>query len=114
MAIVNITTYNDADFGRTFIWKTYAGVPIDLSGGAMEMMLRKHASDQAAVLRLATDTGEIVFDDPYAGKFTVRIAQAELERLGVGEFEHSNIFSKAGAKTRVWSGAFTNNAGATR
>ena len=48
MAIVNITVQNDADFYRTFIWQTIAGAPIDLTGGAMEMMLRRHATDKAA------------------------------------------------------------------
>jgi len=114
MAIVNITTYNDADFYRTFIWQTASEIPIDLTGGTMEMMLRKHAEDQVAVIRLGTDTGEIVFDDPVVGRFSLRVLQLVLERLGVGEFEHSNIFSKDGAKTRVWSGSFTNKAGPTR
>jgi len=81
MAVVNITTYNDADFYRTFIWQTLAGVPIDLTGGTMEMMLRKRAEDQVAVMRLGSDTGEIAFIEPTNGKFTVRISQYELERL---------------------------------
>ncbi len=81
MTIVNITTQNDADFYRTFIWQTVAGPPIDLTGGVMEMMLRRHAPDQAAVLRLGSDTGEIVFTNAIAGQFTVRITQDALEHL---------------------------------
>jgi hypothetical protein len=114
MAVVNITTYNDADFYRTFIWQTIALSPIDLTGGAMEMMLRRHAEDATAVMRLATDTGEIVFTDAPNGEFTVRVAQIELERLGLGDFDQSNIFTRNGSKIRIWSGTFTNNAGATR
>jgi hypothetical protein len=114
MAIVNIIAQNDADFYRTFIWQTIEGAPIDLTGGTLEMMLRRHAPDQAAVLRLATDTGEITFTDAVNGQFTVRIAQVELERLGLGDYDQSNIFSRNGLKVRVWSGTFTNNAGATR
>jgi len=114
MAIVNITTYNDADFYRTFIWQTIAGVPIDLTGGVMEMMLRRHAQEEVAVMRLGSDTGEIVFTNPTAGQFTVRIKQLELERLVLGEFAQSNIFTRNGYKVRVWSGLFTNNAGPTR
>src|SRR4051812_44461275 len=80
MAIVNITTENDADFNRTFVWQTAALVPINMTGMALEMMLRRHAEDAAAELRLATDTGEIVFVDAVNGKFAVRINQAVLER----------------------------------
>jgi len=114
MAIVNITAYNDADFNRTFIWKTVSGAAINLTGGTMEMMLRKRAEDQVALLRLATDTGEITILDAGAGRFALRIAQYELERLDLGEFDQSNIFSKDGAKTRIWSGTFINKAGPTR
>jgi hypothetical protein len=114
MAVVNITTQNDADFYRTFAWQTVAGVPINMTGMALEMMLRRHAEDQAAVLRLATDSGEIVLVNPTSGIFTVRISQDVLERLGLGDFDQSNIATRNGQKVRVWSGTLTNNAGATR
>lgn len=114
MSIVNITVYNDADFYRTFGWQTLVGNPIDLTGGVMEMMLRRHASDEAAVLRLGSDSGEIVFTDPVNGVFTVRIAQDKLVRLGIGDFDQSNIFTRNAYKVRVWSGMLTNNAGPTR
>jgi hypothetical protein len=114
MSIVNITTQNDADFYRTFIWQTISGSPIDLTGGSMEMMLRRRAADSVAVMRLATDTKEIVFTDPAKGTFTVRISQYNLERLGLGEFDQSNIFSRSTFKIRIWTGLLTNNAGPTR
>jgi hypothetical protein len=114
VAVVNITTQNDADFYRTFAWQTIQGAPINLGGMLMEMMLRRHASDVASVLRLGSDTGEIVFLDMGAGKFSVRIPQATLERLGLGDFDHSCIVTRNGYKVRVWSGLLTNNAGATR
>jgi hypothetical protein len=114
MAVVNITTYNDADFYRTFVWQTIDLAPIDLTGGRMEMMLRRHAPDQVALLRLGSDTGEIVFTNAAQGQFTVRISQETLERLGLGDFVQSNIFNRGGFRVRVWSGTLTNNAGATR
>ena len=114
MAIVNITVENDADFYRTFVWQTVDGAPIDMTGMSLEMMLRRHASDETAVLRLATDTGEIVLIDPVNGEFTLRIAQDTLVRLGLGDFDQSNIATRNGFKVRIWSGALTNNAGATR
>jgi hypothetical protein len=114
MSIVNITVYNDADFYRTFVWQTVAGAAIDLTGGVMEMMLRRHAKDEAAVLRLGSDTGEIVFVSAASGQFTVRISQDALVHLGLGDFDQSNIFNRNGYKVRVWTGLLTNNAGPTR
>lgn len=114
MAIVNITTQNDADFYRTFLWQTIAGSPIDMTGMALEMMLRRHAADEAAVLRLGTDTGEMVLINPVGGQFTVRITQGALVHLGLGDFDQSNIATRSGLKIRIWSGLLTNNAGATR
>jgi hypothetical protein len=85
-----------------------------MTGMTLEMMLRRRAEDQIAVLRLATDTGEITLIDPINGRFAVRISQDELERLGLGDFDQSCIATYGTAKMRVWSGTLTNNAGATR
>jgi hypothetical protein len=114
MAIVNIKVANDADFFRAFQYTTLDGTPIDLTGASMVMMLRRHASDQAALLKLSTDTGEINLIDPANGKFTILIRQASLERLGAGEYEHSNVVTQSGYKTNVWTGTFTNSPGAAR
>lgn len=114
MAIVNITTQNDADFYRTFSWQTIDGAAIDMTGGTMEMMLRRHAEDATAVLRLATDTGELKIINAVAGQFTLLITQDTLEHLGLGDFDHSNIFSRSGSKVRVWTGTLSNNPGPTR
>lgn len=115
MTIVNITTENDADFYRVFQYVVVeGGDPIDITGATMEMMLRRHKEDVAAVLRLATDTGEIVVVDAENGKFTVMITQDTLHRLGLGDFDHSNIMTINGIKLRMWSGLLTNIAGPTR
>lgn len=114
MTTVNITVTNDADFYRTFQYITVAGEPIDITGGEMEMMLRRRATDNVAVLRLGTDTGEIVLTDPFNGMFTIKITQDVLERLGLGDFDQSNILTRNGNKVRIWTGLLTNNAGPTR
>ena len=114
MTTVNITVDNDADFYRVFQYQMMSGTPIDISGTSMVMMLRRHAKDEAAQLRIGTDTGEIVLIDPTNGKFSVRIAQETLERLGLGDFDHSNVMTQAGLKISIWSGKFTNNPGASR
>lgn len=115
MATVNITVTNDADFHRTFQYMMQvSGLPIDLTGASLEMMLRRHAEDVEAVLRLGTDTGEIMLTDPVNGVFTILIRQDTLERLGLGSFDHSNIMTRGGSKTKIWDGTLINNAGPTR
>lgn len=114
MATVNITVENDADFYRMFQYVMSSGPAIDMTGASLEMMLRRHAEDVEALLRLATDTGEIVLTDPVNGYFTVMIRQDALERLGLGSFDHSNIMTLGGLKTKLWSGTLINNAGPTR
>lgn len=115
MAIVNITVENDADFYRTFQYvMASAGTAIDMTGASLEMMLRRHAQDAEALLRLATDTGEIVLIDPVNGLFTLLIRQDVLVRLGLGSYDHSNIMTQGGFKTKIWSGTLINNAGPTR
>ncbi|MEY9638717.1 hypothetical protein ABIF66_006971 [Bradyrhizobium japonicum] len=114
MTVVNITVDNDADFYRVFQYQTISGQPIDLTGATMWMMLRRHAKDEAAVLRLGTDTGEILLVDAVGGLFSVRIMQATLQRLGLGDFDQSMIASIAEYKRSIWSGTFTNNPGPSR
>ena len=114
MTIVNITVENDADFYRVFQYKTISGVPIDITGATFLMMLRRHASDAAAVLRLSTETGEIVVTDAINGMFSIFISQSRLETLATGDFDHSNVMTSLGVKRGIWTGTFTNNPGASR
>lgn len=114
MTIVNITVENDADFYRVFKYQTISGVPINITGASMVMMLRRHAADDTAMMRLGTDTGEIVITDAANGLFSIRIAQADLEKLGLGEYAHSNIMTSGGFKRSLWTGTFTNNPGPSR
>lgn len=114
MAIVNITVENDADFYHAFQYQTVSGAPIDITGTSMVMMLRRHAADATVAMRLGTDTGEIVYTDAVNGFFSVRIAQIDLERLALGDYDHSNVMTSAGFKRGIWTGTFTNNPGAAR
>jgi hypothetical protein len=115
MAICNIIVENDADFYRVFQYQTVSGVPIDITGKSLWMMLRRRAEDDVADMRLGTDTGEIVLTDPVNGMFSIRIAQIQLERLGLGDWDHSLIMTdESGYKLSIWTGSFTNNAGPSR
>jgi hypothetical protein len=115
MAIVNITVENDADFYRLFQYVAVdSGSPINITGASLEMMLRRHAADETAVLRLATDSGDFMLTDPVNGFFTLRINQPVLQGLGLGSFDHSNIMTLGALKTRIWGGVFIVNPGPTR
>jgi hypothetical protein len=114
MAICNITVENDADFYQVFYYKTLSGMPINMTGWTLLIMLRKHAADVEAQLRLGTDTGEIVLIDPPNGAFTVRIAQDHLLHMSLGDFDHSLIGTSAGYKRSIWTGTLTNNPGPSR
>jgi hypothetical protein len=113
-ATVNITVENDADFYRVFQYAMTDGTGINMVGATLEMMLRRRAEDAAVVLRLSSYTGDFVWVDIMTGQFSLYISQDVLAHLGLGDFAHSNIMTKDGLKTKIWSGTFTNNAGPTR
>jgi hypothetical protein len=114
MAVCNITVSNDADFYQVFQYKMSSGTPINITGWHLYMMLRRHAKDEAAVLRLDTETGEIVIVNGATGMFSVYIAQEKLERLGLGDFDHSLIGETGLSKIGFWTGVLVNNAGPSR
>ncbi|MET4017711.1 hypothetical protein BSZ19_21900 [Bradyrhizobium japonicum] len=115
MAIVNITTQNDADFIRQFAYQTVSGVPIDLTGNKLRMGVRRHAEDVAEQMLLTTENGGLEISDAVNGKFTVWIKQDDLERQQLGDYDHSLIrFPPTGMQLRIWSGLLTINAGPSR
>jgi hypothetical protein len=114
MAIVNITVENDADFYRSFQYLTTKGVPIDLTGAAMVMKLRRHAEDATAFLTLSTDGGEIVITNAVGGQFTIEIVQDSLLELSLGPYEQSLILTINGIKKKLWSGSLVVEAGPSR
>jgi hypothetical protein len=114
MAIVNITTENDADFIRSFAYETVSGSPIDLTGNTMKMGIRKRAEDIAEQMLLTTENGGLEITDPAAGKFQIWITNEQLVLLPVGEYEHSLVRMTGGLTLRIWSGTLTVNAGPSR
>lgn len=116
MAIVSITTNNDCDFNRTFVWQTVGGAAIDLTSMTLFMLLRLNASDPTAVARFATDTHEItILAPPTAGKFQLFIPQATLAKIGAGNYDHSLIRQDgSGNKISIWTGTFIINPGPSR
>jgi hypothetical protein len=114
MATVNITVANDADFFRSFLYQTISGDPVDLTGAAFVMMVRRHAKDNVAYLSLSTETGEIVITDAPGGSFTVLITQQRLEEMTTGSYDQSLVMTLNGVKQQLWSGQLTINPGPSR
>jgi hypothetical protein len=114
MAIVNITVENDADFYRSFVYQTMAGVPIDLTGCDMVMKLRRHAEDATAFLTLSTETGEITITNGAGGQFTIMISQEDLLGLSLGSYDQSLILTINSIKKKIWSGSLVVEAGPSR
>lgn len=122
MAIVDITTENDADFIRGFVYQTLLsdgvtpGPPVDLTGNKLRMGIRHRAPDVTEELLLTTENGGLTITDAVNGKFTLHITQAQLLELPLGDYEHSliRIVTSSGLQLRIWSGTLVNNAGASR
>jgi hypothetical protein len=113
-ATVNISTENDADFRRVFIYRTVDGVPIDLTGATFHMMLRLHVEDATVSFELTTENGRIVLTDAVNGQFELIILQIDLERLAAGAYQQSLIAAAGGAQWRIWRGTFTLALGPSR
>jgi len=118
MTTVNINVLNDADFYRVFQYQTLSGVPIDITGTSMVMMLRRHAKDEAVLMVLSTATNEITITDGPQGLFSILIKQLDLEKLGLGEYAHSLVMTigsgEEAVKRGIWNGKLTNNPGPSR
>jgi hypothetical protein len=115
MAIVNITVFNDADFYRGFIYKTQDGAPVNLTGSAFVMKLRRRAEDATVFLSLSTDPGEgITIISAAGGEFSILVTQLQLLELGLGTFEQSLVMDQNGLKQDIWHGDFIVNAGPSR
>lgn len=114
MTIVNITTENDADFYRSFIYQDGGGNPIDLTGSQLDMKLRRNVEDATVFLELSTTTGEIALLNPLAGNFTILIVKESLLELSAGDYAQSLIRTVSGLRTRIWHGILTNTLGPSR
>jgi len=114
MAIVDLTTENDADFSAGFVYMTAAGAPINITGCTFHMGIRKKASDVAELLRLVTNDG-IVVTNAVGGAFTLTITQAKLLKLSPGTYAQSLIMTTpAGAKIPIWKGSIKHSDGPSR
>ena len=115
MAIVNITTENDADFYRSFAYQDGSGNPINMTGAQLDMKLRRNVEDATVFVELSTATGEIVLVNPIGGVFTIKIVKETLLDLSAGDYAQSLIMTDTtGLRMRIWHGILTNTLGPSR
>lgn len=113
--IVNINTTSDADFKRTFIYKTITGLEIDIRGSSLNMKARQRLDDATVVVDIGTDDGNIVLTDPQFGQFTLQIPFASLSHMPAGTYFQSLIITwPSGLKEEVWHGTIAHTLGASR
>jgi hypothetical protein len=116
--IVDITTYSDAGFTRSFIYETSTFVPIDLTNKKMHMHVRAKAADATVFMALSNDEGDasnIVVTDALNGRFTIKIPYETMTRLPTGVYEQSLIVTDYnGKRDDIWRGTLTHIAGPTR
>lgn len=113
--IVDIATFSDCDFIRTFRYQTIDGATIDLAGSSLDMMVRSRADDATVYIELSTGNGGVTIDYLTPGTFTVYIPIDKLGKLSAGSYVHSLIRKRPDQiKETVWRGALVHAIGPTR
>jgi len=133
--IVNINTYSDVSFTRTFVYRDASLVPIDLTLSVLRMHVRAKAEDATVFIALSNvdplpAVSAMVLTDPVGGKFTITIPYKVLLRLPVGVYVHSLVRTERSAlevlaglpaasegtqmREEIWRGTLTHAAGPTR
>jgi hypothetical protein len=129
-AVVNITTFTDADYIQSFRQQLPDSSYYDFVGCKMRMFVRKRAEDTLAELELeskvggydASASGIFMYDPGGTGQpagglyeWTVLILRADLEQIPEGDYEQSLIVERpTGIFNDLWRGTLTNTVGPTR
>ena len=116
--IVNINTYSDVAFNRTFIYEDASLEPIDLTGSTLRMHVRARAEDATVFMDLSNADGDlsaIVIISPVAGMFRITIPYSVLLRLPAATYVHSLVRNAPGVvREEIWRGTLTHAIGPTR
>ena len=116
MQVLDLTTYSDADLVQSYIYQEVGGVPIDLTGWSLRLMVRKQANDPTALFECTTQNGRIWYNDAALGQFTLQIPISILMPLQPGSYDQSLIGTHPDSLIRrdLWRGALEHSAGPTR
>jgi len=114
--VLDLITYSDADLVNSYIHKTVAGVPVDMTGYSLRLMVRKQPDDPTAEFECTTHNGRIWWNDQAGGAFTLQIPIAILSILIPGTYYQSLIATAPNSLLRreMWRGKLEHSAGPTR
>ncbi len=119
-AIVDITTFSDADFARAFQW-VINDVPFDFTGFDLLMMVRRDPDDAEVFISLSSvDYNGILFqpdpdDSDKLTTFNIYITRDQMKAMVAGDYVHSLLLLRPdGLREDIWRGTLTHAIGPTR
>jgi hypothetical protein len=95
-----------ASFDRTLTWRDATATPIDLTGYAAKMQVRKSLDASSALLTLSSTAGITL--GGAAGTVRLEVAATKLSQIPAGIYYYDlELTSAAGKVTRLLQGKFT-------
>lgn len=105
------------DWADSFVLSAgYPPAPVDLTGCAFEMHVRRKVDDLAAVMILNSANGRLgVSGDPQDGGVAIYVPDEHVQRIAPGEYVHDIVlFDASGNPRRIAVGTVTVERGVTR
>lgn len=102
----NITVDQGATYSQVFTWKDSNEAPIDLTGYAARMQVRKRRRDDPTLLDLTTENGGITLGST-AGTITVSISADATAAVAAGEHVYDLELVFESTVSRLVMGTFT-------
>ena len=112
-AIYNATIDQGATWNLEVIYKTEAGVPINLTGYTAALQVRQNYYDTAALVTLTSPSGGIVIT-PNAGKLDITMTATQTGGLDEGFYVYDLEITSGANVTRLIQGQFTVSPEVTR
>ena len=113
-AIYNATVDQGATFQLTVVYKTDAGVAINLTGYTAALQIRQNYYDDTALVTLTSPSNGIVIT-PLTGTLAITMTAAQTGSLDEGFYVYDlEITSSGGIVTRLIQGQFTVSPEVTR
>lgn len=105
------------DWADSWVFKTGdPPAPVDLTGCAFEMHIRRNPKDTGAIMILNSANGRLgVSGDPQDGGVAIYVPDEHVQRIAPGEYVHDIVmFDAAGKPRRFAVGTVTVELGITR
>lgn len=121
-AVVDITTFSDADFSMSFRWRLTDNPEtwFDFTGYKLILQVRKTADDEEVFVDLSSDNISEI--DLYASDgeaalthFDINVSRAQMADMFPGEYVHSLIMVRSDdLREDIWRGKWLHDIGPTR